>query len=291
MGAVYKAEDPGGELVAVKVVRSQVLYNMEKRERFLQCLLVASEIRHQGICPILEIGDDNDDFFIIMPFVRGKTLERYMGKTAVPLNHALDIGLSIVSTLKSIHEAGAAHRGLKPANIWIVDQEELRVILTDCCIARFTELGRRWKSRTHRMSMDFADTLIPLGALEYMSPEQVRGEPVDHRTDIFSLGVVLYEMLAGRYPFTAATSLSRISAILEADPAPLFPREGSLPRQLDLILRKSLAKDPRDRFQNIADLESELEHVRNASEDSLQVTIGSGLNRWFAGLFRRSFRN
>ncbi len=120
MGSVYKAEDPEGRLVAVKVVRSQVLCSMEKRERFLQCLLVASEIRHAGICPILEIGDDHDDFFIIMPWIQGQTLEHYMERKPIPWRHALEIALSIGSALEAIHNAGAAHRGLKPANIWIL---------------------------------------------------------------------------------------------------------------------------------------------------------------------------
>jgi serine/threonine protein kinase len=288
MGTVYKAEDPEGKLVALKLVRSQVLYNMEKRERFLQCLLVASEIRHKGICPIWEIGDDNNDFFIIMPFVDGKTLEQYMDRKPMPLFHALDIALSIGSSLEAIHEAGAAHRGLKPANVWILDDEDHTVLLTDCCIARFTEIAKRGRVRASSTGVDYADTLIPLGTLAYMSPEQVRGEPVDYRTDIFSFGVVLYEMLSGRHPFDARSSLSRISAILDADPAPLASRQTLIPRQIEAILRKSLAKSPEERYPSMTAMLAALESVRNGTPDCSRGPIHTGIHRWFSSLFRRA---
>jgi serine/threonine protein kinase len=282
MGTVYKAEDSDGQIVAVKLVRSQVLYSMEKRERFLQCLLVASGIRHKGICPILEIGDDNDDFFVIMPFVNGITLEQYMEKKPLPWGRALDIALAIGSALEAIHGAGTAHRGLKPANIWILNDQERSVLLSDCCISRFTEITKRGRVRSSGLGVDFADALIPLGVLTYMSPEQVRGESVDYRSDIFSFGVVLYEMLSGRHPFEARNSLSRISAILEADPPALVSKNVAVSHQLELILRKALAKKPEERYQSMKELMADANRARErAPVQYKDAKESSGPKGWF----------
>ncbi len=291
MGTVYKAEDPDGQLVALKLVRSQVLYSMEKRERFLQCLLVASEIRHKAVCPILEIGDDNDDFFVVMPFVAGKTLEQYSNKKAIPWLRALEIALEIGSALEAIHGAGAAHRGLKPANIWILNDGRQSVMLSDCCIARFTEIARRGRVRSSSLRVDFADTLIPLGALAYMSPEQVRGEPVDYRTDIFSFGVVLYEMLSGSHPFEARSSLARISAILESEPASLMSRQGLIPQPLESIIRKALAKNRIERYQSINELMTDLQSLRErASNQSAGGARHSGIRKWLPSQLLHALR-
>jgi len=291
MGTVYKAEDPAGQSVAIKLVRSQVLYSMEKRERFLQCLLVASGIRHKGVCPILDLFDDNDDFFIVMPFIQGRTLQHYMDKRPLPWSDALDVGLAIGSALESIHDAGAAHRGLKPSNIWIVDGEASPVLLSDCCIARFTEIARRGRIRSSSLGIDFADTLIPVGALAYMSPEQVRGESVDHRSDIFSFGVVLYEMLTGRHPFEARSSLSRISAILDAEPASLPSHPVTISAPMESILRRALAKKPEDRYQKVSELMADLAGTRPiASAEYSRSAPSPGIRGWFSSLFSHVLR-
>jgi serine/threonine protein kinase len=292
MGTVYKAEDPEGQLVAVKVVRSQVLSSMEKRERFLRCLLVASELRHKGICPILDIGDDDDAFFVIMPLIQGQTLEQYMGRKPIPLPQALEIALSIGAALEAIHDAGAAHRGLKPTNIWIPNNSERSVLLSDCCVARFTEIAKPRRSRASTQCVDFADTLIPLGALAYMSPEQVRGEPVDYRTDIFSFGVVLYEMVSGRHPFDARTSLSRISAILEAEPIPLPSKRTSLPTPLVSILHKALAKNREKRYQTMSEFLADIQTVRQSALTAPRPrSLVSAFQKWLSSQFGRTLRN
>jgi serine/threonine-protein kinase len=286
MGTVYKAEDSEGQLVALKLVRSHVLCSMEKRERFLQCLLAASEIRHEGICPILEIGDDNDDFFVIMPFIHGKTLAQHTEKRPIPWPQALNISLAVASALEFIHDAGTAHGGLKPGNIWMVGDRERTVLLSDCCISRFMEIAKRDKNRSCDFGMDFADTRIPLRAFAYMSPEQVLGDPVDYRTDIFSFGVVLYEMLSGSHPFDARSSLSRIRAILEAEPASLISRQSSIPLQMDSIIRKALAKKREERHQSIRQLMEDLRSLRQkAANDSMPSPTTSRIRKWFSPHF------
>jgi serine/threonine-protein kinase len=287
-GTVYKAEDPEGRLVALKLVRSQVLHDMEKRERFLQCALVASEIRHSGICPILEIGDDNDDFFVIMPFIQGKTLEQYMERKPLPWLEAIDIALATGTALQTLHQAGAVHRGVKPANIWILNNHERSVMLSDCCIARFTEIARRGRSRTSGLGVNLADTLIPLSAVAYMSPEQVRGESVDYRTDIFSFGVVLYEMLSGHHPFEARNSLSRISAILEAEPPILAAKHAAVPLQLESITRRALAKGREARYQSMNELLEELKAIREKASIQLpRSEAAPGIRKLLASMFSR----
>lgn len=280
MGTVYKAEDPAGRTVALKFVPSRVLYSIEKRERFLQCLLAASEIRHPGICPILDIGDCNDDFFVIFPFVRAKTLAQLIDKKPLSWPCALDIARALGSALQAIHDAGTTHRALKPGNIWITDENSRAVLVADCGIARFTEIGSRGRSRAFGPGIDFADTLIPLDSLAYMSPEQVRGETVDSRSDIFSFGVVLYEMLRGRHPFEAGNSLSMISAILDLEPTSLGDRQPALAPLLDPILRRALAKNPDDRYPRVQEMLAEIECVRQAP------TAGSRQNHAPAG-FRK----
>jgi eukaryotic-like serine/threonine-protein kinase len=288
IGTVYKAEDPEGRLVAIKHVRSHILCSMEKRELFLQCALAASEIRHKGICPIIEIADENDDFYIITPFVTGKTLDKYMVKKNLPWLRSLDIVLEAGEALAAIHATGVAHRGLKPANIWILNDPPLSVLLSDCCIARFTEIADREKVRSSGFEVDSADSLIPLGALSYMSPEQVRGDPIDCRTDIFSLGVVLYELLSGRHPFETRDSIACISSILEAEPSPFAAKHASTPFGLDSIIYKALAKKPAMRYQNIKEMLADLQSVRDKSffRKIPGAKNSFGIRRWLANIRR-----
>lgn len=264
MGAVYRAQDPEGRPVAIKHVRSRVLYDPGRRERFLQGLLAASEIRHESICPVFEITDDQDDFFIVMPFLQGRTLEQALRRQPIPWQQAIDFSLAAGEALAAIHRHQAVHRGFKPANIWLLADGS--IMLSDCCIGRFTEI-EVLESDCGSRRAGSADTFIPMGALAYMSPEQIRGEEIDCRSDIFSFGAVLYEMLSGRHPFQACNSLSRMSAILEADPPPLASRIVQVYPELDFIVRKALAKEPSARYQSMPDLLADLAMIRaHASE-------------------------
>ncbi len=271
MGTVYRAEDQStGKIVAIKVVRSKVLYDSLRRERFLQGVLFASQIRHPGICPILEIGDDDDDMFIVMPFLQGETLAQLTKRKLLPWRQTLRIGGSIAEALAAVHHAGAVHRSLKPSNVWILQNGG--VVLTDCCVGRFTEMNRA-RDGTLAVRPQFADTIIPMSALAYMSPEQVRGEAVDHRSDIFALGAILYEMLSERHPFEARNSLSRISAILESNPARLTSRKQILPGGLDAILRKAMDRRPEMRYRAAEEIGAALRDLlENGS--SLEFTAG-----------------
>jgi serine/threonine protein kinase len=267
MGTVYYAEEMAtSRIVAVKLVRANVLYDTDRRERFLQGLLAASQIRHPGICPILEIGDDDDDFFIVIPLLQGVTLALAMKRGLLPWSNTLKLGIAISAALQAVHVAGAVHRALKPSNIWMLPDE--KVVLTDCCVARFTETNSHGDLTSTLPRQEFADTIIPMGALAYMSPEQVRGESVDHRSDIFALGAILYEMLSERHPFEARNSVSRISAILDANPAPLKSKKQRLPKNLDSIIRRALERRPEARYGDLRELDAACRVLLDGACDS-----------------------
>jgi serine/threonine protein kinase len=265
MGTVYRAQELAtGEMVAVKVIRSSVLYDTDRRERFLQGLLTVTQIRHPAVCQILDIGDDEDDFFVVMPLLEGETLPHAMKRKPLSWNSSLRMGIAVGEALAAIHSIGAVHRALKPANIWL--RPDLSVILTDCCVARFTELDIADEPTSAQPRGGFADTIIPMNALAYMSPEQIRGKSVDHRSDIFTLGAILYETLCDRHPFEARNSLSRISAILDASPAQLTSKRQRLPSGIDPILRKAMAGRPEDRYPDIREFVSALRSVLEDAE-------------------------
>jgi serine/threonine protein kinase len=281
MGVVYKAEDPEqSRPVALKLVRSHVLYDTALRERFLQGLLAASEIRHPGVNPILEIGDENDDFFVVTPYLQGKSLAQFAEGKSLPWRHAFAIACSAAEGLGAIHRGGAVHRAVKPSNIWL--EANGSVLLLDCCVARFTEMHKSAGRSARPPKVDFADTLIPLGALAYMSPEQVRGAAVDHRTDIFSLAAVLYEMLTGRHPFEARNSLSRMSAILEGEPPPASSRAPGIPCEVDAILNKAMAKSPENRYQTVGEFADVLRAMQENPAPPMPATrstrVGFGIS-------------
>ena len=282
MGTVYKAEDTkDGRLVALKLIRSQVLHSREKREQFLQYLLDACQVHHQGICRILDIGDDEDDFFVVTPFIEGRTLEQVLDRKPLPWQAALSIGIAVAEALQAAHSAGAIHRALKSSNVWI--QPDGSVVLSDCGLARSTEVTRKSRAAHSGGAADHVGTPIPMTALAYMSPEQIRGDSLDPRTDVFSFGALLYEMLTGRHPFEGRSSASRMSAILTAEPAALSSKAGPVPPELERVVSRALAKDPADRFQNITDVLAELYSVQDSepAEDTLGPETDSRTTYWW----------
>jgi eukaryotic-like serine/threonine-protein kinase len=287
LGTVYKAEDLRGRQVALKLVRSQLLNSMEKREQFLHHALEASEICHEGICPIYEIGDDNDDFFIVMPFIIGKTLAQYMAMRPLPLLNAVDIAMATGAAVEAIHSAKAVHRGVKPGHIWVLDPHTPSVLLSDCCIGRFNEAACGEKRKPIVSGVPWGAVNIPLQTVAYMSPEQIRGESLDLRTDVFSFGIVLYEMLSGQHPFGARDSLSLIGAILESKPLPIMQHPPVAISKLESILRQALAKNREERYQSIGAMLAEIKAVRNeAFASSMPARTPIGIRKWFESKFR-----
>jgi len=252
MGTVYQAEDRrNGRMVAVKLIRSRVLPDAAKRERFLQGLLRTCEIRHKNLCPILEIGDDDDDFYVITPFLEGMTLRQRMDGRPLPWREAVRIALLVAETLDAVHEAGSVHRSVNPSNLWLV--ADGTVLLTDCGMATFTETDPR--SLRRAAAADHARSRIPMNALAFMSPEQIRGNAVDRRTDIFALGAVLHTMLTGTHRFEPRGSFQRAGATNQ-----------NFPADLHAIMNRAVRHAPEARYQQMRDLICDLRRVSAIDE-------------------------
>ena len=284
MGEVYLAEDLNlGRRVALKLLPARFMQDAERVRRFAQEARTASTLNHPNILTIYEIGqtagDDGEAHYIAMEFVEGQTLrQRLMGRR-LKLEDALDIAVQIVSALVAAHGAGITHRDVKPENIMLRQDGYVKVL--DFGLAKLTESPAflsQDPSITQAETVDdpFADLYataqlqqlnntspgVILGTINYMSPEQARGQKVDARTDIFSLGIVLYELLAGRTPFAGASTGDVMVAILDRTPPPLARYALDTPEELEWIVAKALAKDRDERYQSSKSMLADLKRLQ-----------------------------
>jgi len=242
MGVVYKAQDTRlDRLVALKFLPPNLTCDPEAKERFIHEAKAASALQHDNICTIHDIDESPDgELFICMDFYEGETVKRKIENGELKIEDGIDIAIQVARGLAKAHEAGMVHRDIKPANIMVTREGEAKIVDFGLAkLARQTKLTRAGST---------------LGTVVYMSPEQARGEEVDHRSDIWSLGVVLYEMITGQPPFKSDYEQALIYSILNDEVQPI---PGIDPR-LDEIVRKALRKDPSARYQRIEDLESDL---------------------------------
>lgn len=257
MGVVYKAFDEQlTRYVAVKLLPSQEQSD-EERLRFLQEARAASALDHPNICTIFDAGEHEGQLYMAMAYYDGETLRQRIGRGALPSAEALDIATQVAQGLLRAHEAGIVHRDIKPANIIITSRGLAKIL--DFGLARITSEPRITKPQT------------ALGTPAYMSPEQIRGES-DWRSDIWSLGVVLYEMLTARLPFDAPNSHSMIFAILHSDPKPVSALFPAVPRWLDDVVMRMLAKDPRDRYGSLSEVLAALASHRSGLAEVTAAT-------------------
>src|SRR5207247_691390 len=245
MGEVYLAQDTKlDRKVALKILPAEVAAHPDRMKRFVQEAKAASALNHPNIITIHEIDQTDSGHFIATEFIDGETLREHMRNAPVKLGEVLDVAAQIASALSAAHAANIVHRDIKPENIMLRTDGIVKVL--DFGLAKLTE----------RLSPDSVDTEaatkalvqtepgLALGAIAYMSPEQARGLVVDARTDIFSLGVVIYEMVAGKTPFAGSSGNEIISAILSKEqPAPLARFAHNVPDRLEEIVTKALAKD------------------------------------------------
>ncbi len=272
MGEVYLAEDASlGRKVALKIMPPEIADDANRVRRFVQEAKAASALTHPNILTVFEIGDSQGSKYIATEYIRGVTLGlRMRQQPPLMLIEALDIALQAASALGAAHEAGIIHRDIKPENIMIRDDGLVKVL--DFGLAKlltFDEVpGGNEKDTLLAGSAEAVgsaprtDPGILMGTVSYMSPEQARGRALDTRTDIFSLGIVLYELFAGRRPFVGEGHLDQISSILKDDPLPLRQVSPSVPRELERIVNKTLRKDRDHRYQHIKDLEIDLADIR-----------------------------
>jgi len=252
MGEVYQAQDTRlGRRVAIKLLPSRFTSEPERVRRFQQEARAASALNHPNIVTIHEIGQQDELHFIVTEFIEGETLRALVGK-GLPLNQALDIAVQTAGALSAAHQAGITHRDIKPENIMRRPDGYVKVL--DFGLAKLSE-PQAFRNQSDE-SISWLDTSpgIVMGTVSYMSPEQVRGHVVDARTDIYSLGVVLYEIIAGRKPFAGETTSDVIAAILEREPPPLLEINSNLPYELQRIVTKALTKDRDWRYQSSKDM-------------------------------------
>ena len=266
MGAVYKARDLKlGRTVAIKLLPASVAAHRDRLERLLQEARAASSLNHPNIVTIHEIGEADGAVFVVMEYVAGKTLQGLIGRKGLPAADALRYSVSIAGALDAAHRAGIVHRDLKPGNIMVSESGQVKLL--DFGLAKLvapSEEPAPSESTETRVEFERPKTEegAILGTVAYMSPEQAQAKPVDARSDLFSFGAVLYEMLAGRPPFRGGNKVEILSAILREEPAPL----ADIPEELERILFRCLRKDPERRFQHASDLRVALEELKEESE-------------------------
>jgi eukaryotic-like serine/threonine-protein kinase len=265
MGVVYKARDLRlDRLVAIKVLPEQAGANADRQARFEQEAKAASALNHPNIITVHEIDRAGEAMFIAMEFVDGKTLDEAISRKGMRGSEALKYAVQITDALAAAHGIGIVHRDLKPANIMITSKGLVKVL--DFGLAKLTQSPKvQVSARDATVTMQ-SDPGAIVGTAAYMSPEQAQGLGIDARSDIFSFGIVLYEMLTGRRPFAGGTKLSMLVAIVNQEPAPVKQMVEELPAELDRIVGRCLRKDPAKRFQTMADLHVALEELKEESE-------------------------
>lgn len=261
MGEVWLAEDTRLQRhVAIKLLPSQFTADADRVRRFAQEARVASALNHPNILTIHEIGAVDQTHFIVTEFVEGKTLRQQMTGEPVLLATALDWVGQIASALDAAHTAGIVHRDIKPENVMVRPDGLIKVL--DFGLAKLTE--QRATARSDAPQQTAPGTVM--GTVSYMSPEQARGLDVDARSDIFSLGVMLYELLAGQRPFEGATVTDILAAILMSEPLPLTARSHELPAELERIVHQALQKDREQRYPTMRALQADLKRLRQELE-------------------------
>jgi len=276
MGVVYRAEDPElGREVALKLLPAKMADNPKRLERFRREAKAVAAINHPNIVTIHSIESVETTHFLTMELVEGESLCNIIPPGGMPLAKVFEIAVPLADALSSAHEQGIVHRDLKPANVMVTGENRIKVL--DFGLAKLVE-------DPDPASGDTALTAVPteltaegmvMGTAPYMSPEQVEGLAMDHRTDIFSLGIVLYEMATGKRPFAGDTSAALVSSILRDSPPTVTEINESLPRHLARIIQHCLEKDPEARYQSAKDVRNELKSLRR-EVDSGMVATGSG---------------
>ncbi len=265
MGVVYKAEDTRlKRTVALKFLAPNVIESAEHQARFVREAQAAAGLDHPNICTVYEIGEADGQTFLAMAYIDGVTLQERVEPGPLKLGAALEIARQIADGLTAAHRKGVVHRDIKPASIMITESNGVQVKITDFGLVQLAGWSRLTGERS------------ALGTLPYMSPEQAQGEETDRRTDVWALGVVVYEMLTGRVPFQGEYEPAVVYSILHEDPEPITGLRSGVPIELDWIVSKLLAKDREERYQHMDEVTVDLITLRKKLETGKTTTLPSG---------------
>jgi Tol biopolymer transport system component len=270
MGVVYEAEDPRlGRKVALKFLPEESSLAKAALDRFKLEARAASALNHPHICTIHDIGEHGQKPFIVMERMKGQSLRSRLNGKRLSLDQVLDLGVQIADALDAAHGAHIVHRDLKPANVFVTEHGEAKLL--DFGLAKLTSRATddgSSEAATAARDLELTRPGLTLGTVAYMSPEQAHGDEVDARSDLFSLGVVLYEMATGRLPFPGKTSAEMFNGILSHAPAPPSELNPEVPPKLGEVILKALEKDRETRYQTAADLRADLKRLRRGAEST-----------------------
>ena len=264
MGVVYKAQDTKlGRTVALKFLAPHLLEDEEARARLIREAKAAASLDHQNICTVYEIDEVDGQTFLAMAFIEGQTVKDKIAERPLKLEDALDIAIQTAQGLEAAHEKGVVHRDIKGANLMVTPQGQVKIM--DFGLAQLAEQSRLTKTATI------------LGTPAYMSPEQAQRLPTDRRTDIWSLGVVIYEMVTGRLPFEGERQQAVLYAIAQEDPEPITALRAGLPMELESIVGKAMAKDAGERYQHVEEMIVDLNSLRKKLAAGIPATLLAGV--------------
>src|ERR1700730_3816810 len=292
MGEVYRSRDTKlGRDVAIKVLPASLSENADRLNRFEQEAQAAGALNHPNILSIYHIGTHDGAPYIVSELLEGETLRERMAGGALPQRKAIDYGLQIAKGLAAAHEKGIIHRDVKPDNVFITDDGRVKIL--DFGFAKLTAIdGTQPQTEVPTRKVN-TDPGTVMGTMGYMSPEQLKGQTVDHRSDIFSFGAILYEMLSGKRAFRGDSMAETMSAILREDPPDLSETNKTVSPALERVVRHCLEKNPAERFHSARDLAFAIESLSGSAISSGQtVTIptvtseidkssSQGISRWF----------
>jgi eukaryotic-like serine/threonine-protein kinase len=286
MGVVYKAEDTKlRRFVALKFLPPELARDQQALERFQREAYAASALNHPNICTVHDVDEYQGQPFIAMELLEGETLEKRIGGKPLPASELLDLAIQISDGLETAHTRGIIHRDIKPSNIFVTSHGQCKIL--DFGLAKLQEsdtadeaqntITRPGTEKDILSNLTLTRTGVAIGTAGYMSPEQIRGEKLDARTDVFSFGLVLYEMATGRRAFTGDSAPVLHAAILEQRPTSARELNPGLPARLEVIINRALEKTREQRYQNVPEIHADLQMVRH------EFAVGNRLRRWMFG--------